>query len=148
MSLSGGCRCGDCRYDLDRTALPAVYACHCRDCQTMSGAAFTLQAPVPVTSLSQSGQVAEWTKLAGNGHDTIQRACARCMTRLYSVNAGRPGVALLRAGTLDRSDEVAPLLHLWTDRKQAWIALPPEAEAYARAAPAGRMEILFAVNFS
>ncbi len=148
MSLSGGCRCGACRYDLDGNALPAVYACHCRDCQTMSGAAFTLQAPIPPARLSLTGAVAEWTNVSRNGYETIQRACARCMTRLYSVNAGRPGIALLRAGTLDRSDEVAPILHLWTDRKQPWITLAAEMEAYPRAAPEGRMETLFAGNFS
>lgn len=148
MSMSGGCRCGACRYDLDMADLPAVYACHCRDCQTMSGAAFTLQAPVPIVRLSSMGAMAEWTNPSSDGHITTQRSCARCMTRIYSVNTGRPGVALLRAGTFDRSDAFAPLMHLWTDRKQSWISLPAEAEAYARAAPAGRMEIVLAGNFS
>ncbi|MGH7052276.1 MAG: GFA family protein, partial [Stellaceae bacterium] len=41
MDLQGGCVCGAVRYRL--TAAPLiVHACHCRDCQRLTGAAFAL----------------------------------------------------------------------------------------------------------
>lgn len=39
----GGCRCGKVRYELDLDTLPRSYACHCLDCQTYSGTAFSQQ---------------------------------------------------------------------------------------------------------
>jgi hypothetical protein len=41
MEQEGGCACGTTRYKL--TAAPLiVHACHCRDCQRLSGGAFAL----------------------------------------------------------------------------------------------------------
>ena len=42
-AIMGGCRCGRVRYRVALPKLPNVYACHCRDCQTWSGSAFSLQ---------------------------------------------------------------------------------------------------------
>ena len=39
MTLEGGCACGAVRYKLTNTPL-IVHACHCRDCQRLSGTAF------------------------------------------------------------------------------------------------------------
>jgi len=42
MDLEGGCACGAVRYRL--TAPPLiVHACHCRDCQKLTGSAFRAQ---------------------------------------------------------------------------------------------------------
>jgi len=46
-TIEGGCRCGHIRYRVTADKLPNVYACHCRDCQTWSGSAFSLQFFVP-----------------------------------------------------------------------------------------------------
>lgn len=147
MALSGGCRCGACRYTLANAALPVTYACHCLNCQTMSGGSFALQAPVAEARLSVEGDLASWTHPDQRGHETVQRFCAACMTRLYTTNSGRRGIALLRAGTLDRSEELAPSIHIWAKRKQSWIALPDRAETYDEAAPAERARTIFASNF-
>ena len=41
MSLEGRCACSNIRYRL--TAAPMiVHACHCRDCQRLSGSAFAI----------------------------------------------------------------------------------------------------------
>ena len=38
MNLEGGCACGDIRYSLTNAPM-IVHACHCRDCQKVTGAA-------------------------------------------------------------------------------------------------------------
>lgn len=45
--IQGGCRCGAVRYVLALDTLPRTYACHCRDCQTWSGSAFSQQTFLP-----------------------------------------------------------------------------------------------------
>lgn len=146
MALSGGCRCGACRYTLDYPAVPVTYACHCLNCQTMSGASFVLQAMVPASRLSTTGEVVEWAHPNAQGKLTTQRFCAVCKTRLYSVSEGRPGIALIRAGTLDNSAEILPAVHMWTKRKQSWVGLPTGAEAYDEGMPPERVKAIFAPN--
>lgn len=51
--VQGGCRCGAVRYKLALDALPRTYACHCRDCQTWSGSAFSQQTFLPAASLTR-----------------------------------------------------------------------------------------------
>jgi hypothetical protein len=148
MALLGGCRCGACRYTLDYPTAPASYACHCLDCQTMSGASFTLQAIVPLSRFDISGECIEWAHPNSRGDVTTQCFCAVCKTRLYSTNEGRPGTAIIRVGTLDDSSAVIPRLHLWAKRKQKWIGLPPDAEVYDEAIPADRAKVCFATNFA
>lgn len=145
--LDGGCRCGAVRYTLAMAALPATYACHCLDCHTMSGTAFVLQAPVAEARLAVRGTTVAWRHEGPRG-SVAQHFCGSCFTRLFSSNGARPGVALLRAGTLDRSAELAPVLHIWTKRKQRWIVLPDGVPAYDGAAPAAVTARLFAANFA
>ena len=49
--------------------------------------------------------------------------CAACLTRIATRNPALPSMIVLRVGTLDRSDEVEPALHIWTRRKQAWLKI-------------------------
>ena len=44
-SYSGGCQCGQVRYEVKRDRL-AVYACHCNECQKQSASAFSLSVAI------------------------------------------------------------------------------------------------------
>jgi hypothetical protein len=113
----------------------------------MSGASFVLQVLVPLSRFHINGETIEWTHPNSQGKVTAQRFCAACKTRIYSTNEGRPGFALVRAGTLDDSELIVPTVHMWAKRKQAWITLPAGHEAYAEAIPADRLSAIFAPNF-
>lgn len=139
MSLKGACRCGALSYELALRGLPAVYACHCLDCQTWSSSAFGLHALVPAGSLKLEGSSIAYAPVEGTEH----HLCPRCHTRIYNTNERVPGLAILRAGTLTDSARLRPVAHIWTCRKQAWLQIPehvpqfeedPTPEQFARAA--------------
>jgi len=136
-TIEGGCRCGRVRYRLDLPALPRVYACHCRDCQTWSGSAFSLNTPLPEDTLSvTAGEPAIFELTSPDGSRTSrQRACPVCFTRIYNTNTRRPGVAGVRAGTLDRSDALAIVAHIWTKRKLEGIDIPTGVPVWDEGAP-------------
>jgi hypothetical protein len=134
-TIQGGCRCGGVRYTLAVGALPRSYACHCRDCQTWSGSAFTLQTFQPEAALSVSGPLAIYEMTTPSGNQSRQRMCPVCHTRIYNTNSARPGVVVVRAGTLDRSDELDVVAHIWVKRKQPWLTLPPDVPAWPESAP-------------
>lgn len=133
--VQGGCRCGAVRYTLALDALPRTYACHCRDCQTWSGSAFSQQTFLPDASLSVTGPLAIYELTNPSGRTSVQRMCAVCHTRVYNSNSARPGVVVVRAGTLDRSDELDVVAHIWVKRKQPWLKLPKEVPAWSEGAP-------------
>jgi len=133
--IQGGCRCGAVRYTLALEALPLTYACHCRDCQTWSGSAFSQQAFMPEAVLKVSGPLVVYELTNPSGRISTQRMCGVCHTRVYNSNSARPGVVVVRAGTLDRSDELEVVAHLWVKRKQPWLNLPEGVAAWPEGAP-------------
>lgn len=142
--IEGGCRCGRVRYRV-RGGLPNAYACHCRDCQTWSGSAFSLQALVPETALEVSGEPALFELTSPSGHVSRQRACPVCFTRVYNTNSARPGIAGLRAGTLDRSDELKIVAHIWTIRKLDGVVIPDGIARWEQSAPPEEFAALLAL---
>ena len=142
MTIVGGCRCGAVRYTVARDRLPAAYACHCTDCQTWSGSAFSLQFFVPVDALAVEGVVVEYAFVNPMGRLSTQRFCPTCHTRLYNSNVARPGLVNIRAGTLDDSAWIDAPLHIWVRSKQPWVGLPADAETYPEAAPVEALERL------
>jgi hypothetical protein len=124
MSLEGGCRCGAVTYQLSLDALPQTYACHCLDCQTWSGSAFGLHALLPENIIELSGPVATYAHRNAQGVTFEERLCPICHTRIYNSNDAASGLLFLRAGTLQESHVLEPMMHIWTKRKQPWIAVP------------------------
>lgn len=134
MSLTGGCRCGAVRYTLALDRLPNTYTCHCRDCQTSSGSAFSQQAPIAEAALTITGPLVIYEHVTKD-RVSSQRFCGICHTRVYNTNTARPGMAVLRAGTLDESDKLAAVAHIWVSRKQSWVTLPEGAPQWPEGPP-------------
>jgi hypothetical protein len=134
--FEGGCRCGRIRYRLTAEKLPNVYACHCLDCQTWSGSAFSLQIFIPESQFELTGEPGLYELTSPeSGRTSRQRACPVCFTRIYNTNSARPGSVTLRAGTLDRSNDLNVVVHIWTKRKMAGIVIPDDVPSWPESAP-------------
>lgn len=133
--IAGGCKCGAVRYTVDLPHLPTVYACHCTNCQTWSGSAFTEQFFLPQERLHVTGEVTEYRFVNPMNRVSVQRFCPTCHVRLYNTNMMRPGVAVVRAGTLDRSNELDVGTHIWVRSKQPWVTLPEGAQTFEEGSP-------------
>ncbi len=138
MTIEGGCRCGAVRYTLALDHLPPTYACHCLECQTWSGSAFSQQALLAEGAIAVTGPVVLYERTTGD-RTSFQRMCGICHTRIYNTNTRRPGVAVVRAGTLDDSHLLDVVAHIWTKRKQPWLTLPEGVPAWLESAPAGHL---------
>ena len=129
--LVGGCLCGAVRYVLRAGFRLNPYACHCTDCQSRTGSAFSehmlfAEADIVITGELDCGEFRQ-----PSGASSRIFGCARCKARIYAVNDSRAGMASLRCGTLDRSAELVPVAHVWVDSKQPWIGLPEGARTMA-----------------
>jgi hypothetical protein len=136
MEIEGGCRCGSVRYRVTAEQMPPVYCCHCLTCQTWSGSAFTEQAIIAESQIEVTkGEVEVYLNITESGAESTQRLCGTCHTRLWNTNSARPGLAVIRAGTLDDSATLVPRAHIWTKRKQRWIVLADEVPQWSEGAP-------------
>ncbi len=134
MTIAGQCRCGACRYEIAADVLPSVYACHCHICQRASGSAFSVQAVVAEAALTVTGPIVV-REITTEDRISTQRFCGDCLARVYNTNTARPGLAVVRAGTLDRSEELVCKAHIFTAYKQGWVTLPDDVPAWPEAAP-------------
>jgi hypothetical protein len=134
--IEGGCRCGTIRYRIKREQLPRVYACHCHTCQTWSGSAFSMQTFLPEAEfeiIKGEPEVFEITN--PSGAISRQRGCRTCFTRIFNSNSARPGIVVVRMGTVDRSDELDLVAHIWVKRKLAGVLVPPGVPTWVESAP-------------
>lgn len=133
MIVTGKCYCTAVSYSFHTEAAPAVYACHCRDCQTRSGSAFALHSLLPADKLKVTGPLQTCTH-DSNGQRSEHRLCSLCHTRIYNTTTAAPGLCVLRAGTLDDSPSLQPVAHIWLKHKQPWLVLA-ESPAHWQESP-------------
>jgi hypothetical protein len=101
MKIDGACHCGSIRFEAEVDPADVV-ACHCTDCQTLSGAAFRAVVPtMPGTFVLLSGTPKVYVKTAESGNQRQQTFCPDCGSPIYSAPAdGGTRVVVLRAGTI------------------------------------------------
>lgn len=121
---TGGCLCGRVRYTAPATPL-TVTACHCRDCQRQSGGALTLLAVFPRDSVTIEGETSCYEGIGDSGRPVQRYFCGTCGSPIWSDSpiARERGIMIVKAGTLDEVDDLAPKLHFWTASKQPWLEL-------------------------
>ena len=141
MTVTGRCRCEAVSYEIAVDALPRAYACYCHQCQRWSGSAFSLQILVPEAVLSVVGPIVEYRRTTED-RTSHQRMCGVCHARIYNTNTRRPGVAVIRAGTLDRSEELDCVAHIFTESRQHWITIPDGVPCFSGPATPAAMAAL------
>src|ERR1700686_968355 len=131
MNLEGGCSCAALRYKLTASPL-IVHACHCRDCQRVTGSGFVINIWIEKQFVETNGAIPKSFMLrGGSGRNHEVFFCDKCGTYLWSRYHGAPGDALfVRAGTLDKPEAVKPDVHIFTRSKLPWLDLPAGAPAF------------------
>ncbi len=139
----GGCLCGAVRYAFDAAPL-AIVACHCRDCQKLTGATNLLTIYAESAAFRhERGEIASYRKRGDSGREADYARCARCGTRLWHQPLATPQWIMIAAGTLDVPGWVLPAAHIWTSRA-APSACIPEGVATWDKGPADRAELIAA----
>jgi hypothetical protein len=131
MNLEGGCACGTIRYKLTASPL-IVNACHCRDCQRLTGGPFVINMWIERKFVETGPLAPKSFRLAGgSGKHNDVFFCENCGTTLWSRYDIVPGECLfVRAGTLDNPDAVKPDVHIYTRSKLPWLDLPEGVPAF------------------
>ena len=123
-AYDGRCACGEVRYRLMSRPM-FVHACHCTECQRLSGAAFALNAMIEagrVATLAGEPEPVPVTGTSGKAQ-TIFR-CPRCKVALWShYPGGGAKISFVRVGTLDEPARLPPDIHIFTSTRLPWLEL-------------------------
>ena len=99
MQITGGCYCGEIRYQSDGE--PAVMAqCHCRECQYISGGSPNVFVGIPKDGFRYTKGSPKQFKRSDLENPVVREFCPSCGTGLVSLPPGMPA-ASVKVGTLD-----------------------------------------------
>jgi hypothetical protein len=129
---TGGCLCGQIRFRLKGQALVSRL-CWCRDCQHLAGNG-TANAIFPSEAIEIEGEPAEYTSAAESGNLVRRRFCAKCGSHLFADNTGRPGLSVVRLGTLDDPSSITPEANIWVSSAPTWACLNSSLPAFQKQA--------------
>jgi len=132
MKVDGRCHCGDIAYDAE-IDLDQVAACHCTDCQQLSGSAFRVQAYIGEADFRLlKGAPKAYTRVADSGRKYVQYFCPNCGTPLYSIGE-RDGAKMyaVRLGAMRQRSEITPKVQLWRRSALPWVDKMPTIPAKA-----------------
>jgi hypothetical protein len=128
LPQTGGCQCGAMRYEISE-APQLVYACHCRDCQRLTGSAFSLGLVVVEAAFRLGGvEPRRLLRTADSGRVNTRLVCPQCGSWICGLP--RDGAVRVRAGTLDDTSWLRPTRHIWTRSKQPWVAIAAGDQVY------------------
>ena len=125
----GGCQCKQVRFQFCGEVL-TCYACHCTECQTSSGSAFTLSMILHRKDIEIiQGKVAI-NKFNHNGVIVERHYCDNCGTAFWYGSDEYPEVVAFKPGTFDDTKWFKPIAHLWLRSAQPWVVLDPTTAQY------------------
>jgi hypothetical protein len=131
-TFEGRCSCGEVRFRMSSPPL-IVHACHCTECQRLSGGAFAINALIEADRVETLSGAPEPVPVIGtSGKPQSIYRCPRCRVALWShYPGGGAKLSFIRVGTLDEPSRLTPDIHIYTSTKLPWLALPPDVPAVA-----------------
>lgn len=131
----GSCICGSVRYEIVSEPI-TLFACHCSDCQTVTGSGYVLALRVPCDGVAViKGEAKPYERTEADDRRRIIHRCPHCLTILWSERPDSQEYVTVYAGTLDDSSSLRPVAHIWTRDAQPWISLPEDALRYEENPP-------------
>ena len=141
--FEGGCQCGNISYRVEGESVN-LFVCHCTECQKQTSSAFGMALWISNYEIkSLTGQLQSWTRLAPSGQEIMGRFCGSCGTRVFHEISSNQNIISIKPGTLNNTNQLRPVAHIWTKSAQPWITIPGDCLAYPENPP-GYDEIIAA----
>ena len=132
--VEGGCLCGNIRYKSEADPLVTVL-CNCINCQKLSGGAYSLNVVLPKGSLDIQGDMTTYVDTGDSGQTLDRNFCARCGSAISSEPSAMDTITVLKAGTLDDTSWVRPVMEIYCDSAQQWTREHVEMESHPKMMP-------------
>ena len=122
MTMTGGCLCGQVRYEIEGEAQVAM-VCHCKNCQRQAGSLASTIIGVPRGALQHSGEIKVYADRGDSGNALERQFCPNCGSPLFTIAESAPAMIFVKVGTLDDTSSFKPAMHIFAKSKQEWVDL-------------------------
>ena len=117
MSITGGCYCGDLRYEFEGEPVGTAQ-CHCRECQYFTGGEANQLQMVPLDQFKYTNGAPETFARKDLDGAVTREFCRTCGTPMGTRAPHVPGIFILKAGTLDDPSRHQPGMAIYLCDKQ------------------------------
>jgi hypothetical protein len=131
--LTGGCLCGEIRYETAGTPFHLTN-CHCTMCRRASGAPMVAWFSVPRTQLRWVGRAPTPYRSSARA---IRSFCSRCGTQLTFASDEHPDEIDLTICSLDDPELLPPEDHTRVSSRLSWVKLADGLPQHPEARPEG-----------
>lgn len=135
---TGGCECKTIRYQYSGEPL-TCYACHCTDCQTISGSAFGMSMIVNEKDFQVMEGEMTINTVDKNGIQVNRHYCDKCGVIFYFSASEYAGIVALKPGTFDDTSWFRPVAHVWTRSAQPWVVFADDTVKYEQQPELGEL---------
>ena len=126
MIFSGGCLCGEIRYESKQPAIETGY-CHCSICRKSTGAPIVAFASFPEISFTYIKGTPSIYHSSLSGH---REFCSKCGTQLCYRETNNAKTVDINSGTLDYLETVEPKFHIYTNDAVPWLNIGDKLPRY------------------
>ena len=116
MKFSGKCLCGQVSFKSHAEPV-LILNCHCEDCRRSTGCSVRTNVMVAEDEVEIHGEVSTFNHKAKSGNIMTKRFCPNCGTLMFGNSSGRTNVVSIRAGTVDQTDIIKPVINVFVDSK-------------------------------
>ncbi len=126
---TGGCLCGQLRYEFDRSAVVSAHHCHCSDCQKSTGSGKATIVLVPDSAVQSSGDIKTFTVEGSGGSHVTRCFCPHCGSPVLSFVEEMADLKFVKAGSLDDSSWVEIVSSFWQASARPWSPIAADVPA-------------------
>jgi len=122
LPLEGSCVCNAIRFEVQAEPL-FTHACHCHNCQKITGSAFAMSTFVLNTELQVlAGEPFCIEQPTKSGKRKVF-VCPACQTVVFAESGKQSNVTIIRPGVLSNKSDLQPQAHIWAHQRQSWLIL-------------------------
>ena len=123
MAVTGGCYCGEVRYEVDGPQ-EAAFQCHCRECQYLTGGNANIVVVFAESDFRYTKGLASSFARSDLEKPVTRHFCGACGTGIGSRTPSRPNSMIVKVGTLDNPGEYQAQAAIFTCDRQAYHYIP------------------------
>ena len=123
MAVTGGCYCGEVRYEVDGPQ-EAAFQCHCRECQYLTGGNANIVVVFAESDFRYTKGLASSFARSDLENPVTRHFCGACGTGIGSRSPSRPNSMIIKVGTLDNPGEYQAQAAIFTCDRQAYHYIP------------------------
>ena len=134
MSYTGRCYCGDLKYEFNEP-IHSQLLCHCRECRDFSGGGANSSVIISEKSFSFTKGEAKAFQRGDLEKPRVRYFCGNCGTHIFSKSQPRPGMLVVKIGTLNDHSWFSPQTAIYCIDKQPYHIISDEIPSFERRPP-------------